>query len=40
MQKNEKREGLENAVGAAKIILDNMVKEILTDKVTFAKTPE
>ena len=31
---------LENSEGAAAIILDNMVREILSDKMTFEKRSE
>lgn len=40
MQKNKARGELENSEGAATIILDNMVREILSDKMTFEKRSE
>lgn len=39
-RKNEASEGLENSGGAATIILDNMVRESLSDQKTFEKRPE
>lgn len=40
MQKNEVSGEPEEAGGAATIILDNMVRESLSDQMTFEKRPE